>query len=133
MGIFDRRVDLTPTFNEVESLEFDAGVAVMSGLTGIQVVLEHNPLVTTLMMESQRSKSALKQITDRITFCLNAAFPAGFRNPYDYSIMTYLYAVYNVDNALGVAVARDIIGCGSLKWAYRYAVLVLDNDTLPMG
>lgn len=127
---------LNDLFDTIENSDFIANLMVMSGVEhqqGIQLVLQHSPVVNNLVNMMALSEDTCQHVRDRLVMLLNVETPSGYSylNNYDYSITAYLYALYTVDNTLGIAASELIVTHQALhhnlRWAYRYAIVILDT------
>lgn len=114
-------------FEQIEGVEFQDDIAIVSGTQLLQLALDHHKLVRMLISQMSLSMESRQKVFDQLVLRLDSGTHKGYRNEYDIAVVAYLYALINVDLFMASSASMRILKHKDLKWAYRLADLVREN------
>lgn len=125
-----KTVNLTPYFEQIESLEFEIYISVISGYRIVLNALERHETVNQLIEAVRENPQAGQAVLDHLQEMLSSVGTPGHAFKYDGAIAAYLYVLSqtNVDLA---AAAEQIAQMPSLFWAAKLAKQTLETDPTP--
>lgn len=111
-------------YDEIESLLYQANLSVVCGMSVLLSALETADVVQAMIRELD-NRDSLRALRGRIGFLCGRATDEG-RVDYDESIVTYLYALSQIDPALAREASCQIMNARGLFWSRRMALRILE-------
>ena len=104
-------------FDKIESIDFEADLAIVSGSTLLMLILEKHELVKQLVDKLQEDSQAKIILTNRINQLLGAERITAYVHPHDSAITAYLYALKKLYPIQAFLVAKQILSTNQMRWA----------------
>jgi hypothetical protein len=109
-------------FKQIESLEFEANLSVVSSLTIFRMVLQEDHTVTELIETLQKKPAKIREVFDRLMLLMEKESNPILLHPHDIAISTYLYVLSAVDIAVASTLAIKVLDAPNLWWSKRLAL-----------
>lgn len=116
-------------FRKIETLEFEANLAVASGMTLFQINLSEHSDIQELISQLQKHPEYRNEVIRHINQLLAAEVEPGITHPNDFFIASYLWTLNSVDTTLAYRAATLILSTPQMVWARRIAKLIHESCT----
>ena len=118
-------MNLQEIFDQIESLQFEVKLGVLSGFSSFYAALQTDELVNALIGEAGNSFENKEILYRRFLDVLRTNDQPEYAHPHDAALAAYLLALKSVEPGLGLAAAIQAKTTAQLWWTRKLAEQIL--------
>ncbi len=127
-------MSLPTLYEEIESIQFSASVAVMSGFRSLLNMLAKKEAIKQLVALIRADQETANKIADRAMGVLFSEPEAEFQHSFDAALLGYLFALNEAHKSVALQVALRLMAVPNLFWARRLAETIISTkQTISMN
>ena len=120
-------MNLPDLFDKVESVDFAAGIGILSGFKVLLLILSKDETLQALIADLRQSPEHTQTVYGRIVELLPANDQPEYAHPSDAALAGYLYALAQTDPELTADAIEQILQTPKLWWSLRLAQHLQEN------